>query len=43
MRFVSFIDIDFSSDDKSVSISWSASDPESGVDYCEWAIGKIRL
>ncbi|XP_033637440.1 uncharacterized protein LOC117298344 isoform X1 [Asterias rubens] len=32
-------DIDFSSDDKSVSISWSASDPESGVDYCEWAIG----
>ncbi|XP_071784665.1 uncharacterized protein [Asterias amurensis] len=32
-------DIDFSSDDKSVSFSWSASDPESGIDHCEWAIG----
>ncbi|XP_071798435.1 uncharacterized protein [Asterias amurensis] len=32
-------DIDFGSDDKSISLRWSASDPESGIDYCEWAIG----
>ena len=35
-------DIDFSSNDKCISLRWSVSDPESGIDYCEWAIGKIR-
>ncbi|XP_038050780.1 uncharacterized protein LOC119723938 isoform X2 [Patiria miniata] len=32
-------DADFSSDDDSLTFSWSASDPESGIDRCEWAVG----
>ncbi|XP_038057739.1 uncharacterized protein LOC119729229 [Patiria miniata] len=32
-------DIDFSADDSSLTFSWSASDPESGIDHCEWAVG----
>ena len=32
-------DIDFSADDNSLTFSWSASDPESGIEHCEWAVG----
>jgi hypothetical protein len=32
-------DLDFSADDSSLTFSWSASDPESGIDHCEWAVG----
>ncbi|XP_038051300.1 uncharacterized protein LOC119724354 isoform X2 [Patiria miniata] len=32
-------DVDFSADDDSLTFSWSASDPESGIDHCEWAVG----
>ncbi|XP_022103295.1 uncharacterized protein LOC110986023 [Acanthaster planci] len=32
-------DVDFSANDISLTFSWSSSDPESGIDYCEWTIG----
>ncbi|XP_022088109.1 uncharacterized protein LOC110977889 isoform X2 [Acanthaster planci] len=32
-------DIDYSSDDQSVTFSWSATDPETGIDHCEWSVG----
>ncbi|XP_022103276.1 uncharacterized protein LOC110986013 isoform X2 [Acanthaster planci] len=32
-------DIDFTADDSALTFSWSASDPESGIDHCTWAVG----
>ncbi|XP_038071216.1 uncharacterized protein LOC119740085 [Patiria miniata] len=32
-------DIDFTSNDTDITFSWSASDPESGIEHCEWAVG----
>ncbi|XP_038050879.1 uncharacterized protein LOC119724031 [Patiria miniata] len=32
-------DVDFSADDSALTFSWSASDPESGIDHCTWAVG----
>ncbi|XP_022100380.1 uncharacterized protein LOC110984469 isoform X2 [Acanthaster planci] len=32
-------DVDFSADDSSLSFRWSASDAESEIDHCEWAVG----
>ncbi|XP_038050544.1 uncharacterized protein LOC119723765 [Patiria miniata] len=32
-------DVDFSANDSALTFSWSASDPESGIDHCTWAVG----
>ncbi|XP_038050540.1 uncharacterized protein LOC119723761 [Patiria miniata] len=32
-------DVDFSADNSSLTFSWSAFDPESGIDHCDWAVG----
>ena len=29
------------STDNEVSVNWEVEDPESGLDYCEWAIGEL--
>ena len=29
------------STDNEVSVNWEVDDPESGLDYCEWAIGEL--
>ena len=41
LYFGHYADIDFSSDNSYLSFSWSAYDPESGIEHCAWAVGKL--